>query len=69
MSRTLERLGINLSSITERIELIGEIWDSLSEAHEDSALPDGHRLELERRRLAAEADPRAGIPWRSSRLV
>lgn len=63
MSQTLERLGIDRLSVNERIELIGEIWDSLSETEGNFPLPEWHRSELERRRAAAEADPGTGIPW------
>ena len=63
MSQSLQQLGIDRLSIAERLELIGQIWDSLPEAEEDLPLPDWHRSELEHRRAAAEADPGAGIPW------
>jgi putative addiction module component (TIGR02574 family) len=63
MSQTLQKLGIDQLSIAERLELIGQIWDSLPEPEADLPLPDWHRHELERRRAAAEADPSAGIPW------
>ena len=63
MSQTLQQLGIDRLSIAERLELIGQIWDTLPEAEEGPLLPDWHRRELERRRAAAEADPGAGIPW------
>jgi putative addiction module component (TIGR02574 family) len=63
MSQTLKQLGIDRLSTAERIELIGEIWDSIAEAGEELPLPEWHRSEVERRRIAADADPEAGIPW------
>ena len=63
MGQTLEQLGIDRLSVSERLELIGQIWDSLSDAKEGFTPPDWHTRELERRRAAAEADPGAGIPW------
>jgi putative addiction module component (TIGR02574 family) len=63
MSQILQQLGIDRLDVAERLELIGQIWDSLPEAEADLPLPDWHRRELERRRAAAEADPGAGIPW------
>jgi putative addiction module component (TIGR02574 family) len=63
MSRTLQQLGIDRLSPVERIELIGQIWDSITGTDEDFPLPEWHRRELERRRAAAEADPATGIPW------
>lgn len=62
MNPTLQRLGIDRLDIDERLELIGQIWDSLA-PEDEPALPDWHLRELERRRAAAEADPDAGIPW------
>lgn len=63
MSQTLRRLGIDRSSIPERLEPIGAIWDSLAVSGEELPLPEWHRAEIERRRAAAEAGPGAGIPW------
>ena len=63
MSPTLQQIGIERMSIPERIQLIGEIWDSIIEAHGSAPMPEWHLRELERRRAAAEANPQAGIPW------
>ena len=63
MSDTLQQLGIDRLSVVERIELIGQIWDSIAGTEEEYPVPDWHLRELERRRTAAEADPGAGIPW------
>ncbi|MCI0461366.1 MAG: addiction module protein [Gemmataceae bacterium] len=59
---TLQQFGIDRLSVAERLELIGLIWDSLSQ-QEVSPPPEWHLRELERRRAAAEADPGAGTPW------
>src|SRR5258708_38939623 len=53
---TLERLGIDDLSVEQRLDLIGEIWDSITEI-EPSSIPDWHIEELKRRRAAAEAKP------------
>lgn len=63
MSQTLQQLGIDRLSSAERLDLIGQIWDSLTDDEAAATLPDWHRQELERRRASAEADPVAGIPW------
>jgi len=63
MSVSLEALGIDRLSVTDRLELIGQIWDSLSESSKDHPIPEWHRQELERRRATAEAEPGGGIPW------
>jgi putative addiction module component (TIGR02574 family) len=63
MSPTLGQLGIDRLSVAERLELIGQIWDSLPEAAVETSMPAWHRVELERRRASAEAEPDGGIPW------
>jgi putative addiction module component (TIGR02574 family) len=45
----------------ERLQLIGEIWDSLS--IDKMPIPEGHREELDRRIASADADPNPGQPW------
>ena len=63
MSQTLEELGIDKLTTTERLELIGLLWDSISDRELAPSVPDWHLRELERRRGEAEANPGAGIPW------
>jgi putative addiction module component (TIGR02574 family) len=63
MPPTLKALGIDRLSAEDRLELIGEIWDSLVDDDPEGSIPERHRPELERRLEAAEADPGAAIPW------
>ena len=53
---------LNLS-IAERIELIGDLWDSMAEVPEAITLTDAQRAELDRRLDAYHQDPTAGDPW------
>ena len=48
---------------TERAELIELLWDSLAEDPSRVPIPDWHRGEIERRRMAHRADPGAAVPW------
>jgi putative addiction module component (TIGR02574 family) len=49
--------------ISERIQLVTEIWDTIAECPEKIELTDATR-ELLRKRLAAyRANPEAGSPW------
>jgi putative addiction module component (TIGR02574 family) len=49
--------------VSERIQLVAEIWDSIAECPEQIDLSDETR-ELLRKRLAAyRANPKAGSPW------
>ena len=50
-------------TVQQRIELIGDLWDGIPDSIEALPVPDWHRLELDRRLAAAEADPDAGVPW------
>jgi len=67
MSQQLPESAVELLrmplSVTQRLELIGELWDSIPDSVEALPIPDWHREELERRLAAADADPEAAIPW------
>lgn len=63
MPQRLPELNIDKLSTDQRLELIGLLWDSLSESLEAMPVPDWHRRELERRLADADASPEAGIPW------
>jgi putative addiction module component (TIGR02574 family) len=62
MDVSLEKFGIDELNPTERLELIGLIWDSLGPMNATD-IPEWHRRELDRRRAAADANPDAGSPW------
>jgi putative addiction module component (TIGR02574 family) len=54
-------LDIQTLSADERLDLIGELWDSL-EAN-DLPLSEDHRAELRRRIADVEAGGPKGAPW------
>ena len=62
MSKVARKDILNLS-IAERIELIGDIWDSIAEVPETVALTEAQKAELDRRLDAYRKDPTAGAPW------
>jgi putative addiction module component (TIGR02574 family) len=64
MPVSLESLGIHQLSVSERLELIEQIWDSLPEQVAPEEVPEWHRAELAARRARAGAEPGAGRPWR-----
>lgn len=64
MSVTIESLGIDRLSVSERLELIEQIWDSLPDEIDPREVPDWHRAELAKRRDQAHAQPAVGKPWR-----
>jgi putative addiction module component (TIGR02574 family) len=45
----------------ERLQLVEEIWDSLTASPEDIPVPDWHREELERR--LADPSEKATLTW------
>jgi putative addiction module component (TIGR02574 family) len=62
MSRIARKDILNLT-IAERIELIGDIWDTMAEVPEAVALTEAQKSELDRRLDAHRQDPTAGAPW------
>lgn len=54
---------LDISRLTpkERLDLIGELWDSLSAA--DVQLTPAQQAELDRRLITFDADRREAIPW------
>lgn len=63
MSLSLDELGIENMTVPERLELIGLIWDSITDTGTQLPIPESHIEVLKLRRAAAEADPDAAIPW------
>jgi len=59
----LARKDILSLSIAERIELVGDIWDSIAEMPEAVVLTDAQKAELDKRLDAYQQDPTAGDPW------
>jgi len=62
MSKFARKDILNLS-IAERIELIGDLWDSMAEVPEAITLTEAQKAELDRRLDAHRQDPTAGTPW------
>jgi putative addiction module component (TIGR02574 family) len=63
MSPSAKALGIDRLSVDERLRLVEEIWDSIAESVDSMELPESHRVELDRRLAAMEANPVAGSSW------
>jgi putative addiction module component (TIGR02574 family) len=66
MAISIEALGIDRLSVTERLELIDQIWDSLPDKVSPDEMPAWHLVELQRRRTGAAASPGTGRPWREA---
>ena len=50
-------------SVSERIQLVQDIWDSVAQVPESLALTDDEKAEIDRRLDAYHKDPNAGSPW------
>lgn len=59
----ITRADILRMSVAERIELMGEIWDSLEAPSEHPQLSEAERQELDRRLEEYERDPQAFKSW------
>ena len=64
MSISIESLGIHQLSVTERLDLIDQIWDSLPERIEPREVPEWHLAELAQRLSRMKSEPVVGKPWR-----
>ena len=64
MAVSIEAFGIDRLSVREKLDLIGQIWDSLPESIEPDDVPDWHLEEIARRRADADTHPGQGRPWR-----
>ncbi len=67
MSVTLEQLGIEHLSTSDRLELIGLLWDSITDTDPYAPVPEWHLEVVARRRAAAEANPESLIPWEEAK--
>lgn len=66
MVAKLETFGIDRLSVSDRLELIELIWDSLPDEVAAEDVPAWHIAELAKRLANAEANPGAGRPWREA---
>ena len=59
----LTREDILRLSVAERIELIGRIWDTISESPAEYPVPEQHERILEERLASYTRDPEATLSW------
>jgi putative addiction module component (TIGR02574 family) len=62
------RLDYKDIPISERIQLVEDIWDSIAE-ETPLHLSQDERAELRRRLAAHQADPSSSIPWEQVRMA
>ena len=63
MGARMKSLGIDQMGVEERLALLDEIWDSITDEGGALPLPNGQRAELERRFNEDEAHPDDVASW------
>lgn len=63
MPTTLQNLDLEKLTVDERLDLIGMIWESISETVEISPLTEVQKKEIDGRLAAHQANPQEAIPW------
>ncbi len=66
MVAKLETFGIDQLSVSDRLELIELIWESLPDQVAAEDVPEWHSAELAKRLAIAETTPGEGRPWREA---
>jgi putative addiction module component (TIGR02574 family) len=67
MAQLMTDDDIGKLTIPERLELIGQLWDSIPDAAPDAGIPEWHFDVVKRRLAAADANPGSGIAWEQVR--
>jgi len=49
--------------ISERVQLVEQIWNSIADDKKQFPLTDSQKAELDRRLAAQASDPHRGSPW------
>ena len=60
---TLIKADVLNMSVSERIQLVEDIWDTIAEVPEQVELTDAQKSELDRRLEAYHKNPDEGSPW------
>lgn len=64
------KLDFKTMPISERIELVEDIWDSIAAETSNSLnLSDAQRAELHKRFAEHQADPSSGLSWKHVRAA
>ena len=69
MPQAAPQLDVHQLSVSQRLDLIATLWDSIPDAVEGMPIPEWHLRELETRLAAADADPDSAIPWQEARAA
>ena len=59
----MQPIDLNTLSVSERIQLVEDLWDSIAAETGEAPPTDAQIAELERRLADMERDPQAGDSW------
>ena len=54
-------------SVTEKLQLVEELWDQIAAAPESLPVPDWQKEELDRRKAQYQANPDSGMNWEDAK--
>jgi putative addiction module component (TIGR02574 family) len=63
----MEPIDLSTLSVSERIQLVEDLWDSIAAETGDVPLTDVQAAELDRRLADMDREPRAGDSWETVR--
>jgi putative addiction module component (TIGR02574 family) len=63
----MQPIDLSTLSVSERIQLVEDLWDSIAAETGEVPLTDAQVAELERRLADMERDPQAGDSWETVR--
>jgi putative addiction module component (TIGR02574 family) len=63
MSELMPTFDIQNLEPTQKLDLIGQLWDSLPDCTDSIPMSEWHQRELDNRLAAADASPKSAIPW------
>ena len=64
MRNEISMANILKLDVSERIQLVEDVWDSVAAVPEAMPLTDKQKIELDRRLAAYHDNPAAGSPWK-----
>ena len=54
-------------SVPQRLQLVGDLWDSIAAVPESLPVPEWQKEELDRRIAEMQENPAMGVPWEEAR--
>lgn len=67
MAQSIADIDLEQLTISQRLDLIERLWDSIPDSSDAFTSPEWHRREIEQRLIAADAGSSMSIPWETVR--